>query len=58
MGLIDTKQTRKVVWIPVAWAQDLDALAEKQGLTGKARYGDMARIIINKALKESAEGAQ
>lgn len=56
MGLIDTKQIRKVVWIPVAWAQELDAIAEREGLTGKARYGDMARIIINKALK--AEGAQ
>lgn len=58
MGLIDTKQTRKVVWIPVAWAQELDAIAEREGLTGKARYGDMARIIINKALKAEIEGAQ
>ena len=55
MGLIDTKPFRKVVWIPREWAEELDAMADKQGLTGKARYGDMARIIIKRAMTEGAQ---
>ena len=55
LGLIDTKPFRKVVWIPREWAEELDAMADKQGLTGKARYGDMARIIIKRAMTEGAQ---
>ena len=54
MGLIDTKPLKKVVWIPLAWAQELDGMAEKQGLTGKARFADMARIIIKQGMTEGS----
>jgi hypothetical protein len=49
----------KHLWLEQADADGLDQLAEKEGLSGKGRYGDMARIIIRRAIRAmEAEGAQ
>jgi len=51
---MSVKTDKSPVWITPVLKEELDAMGEKEGLSaGKRRYGDMARIILNRAVKEA-----
>jgi len=48
------KDGKRPIWITPVLAEELDALGEKEGISaGRGRYADMARIILNRAVKEA-----